>query len=48
LIQKLEIIAINTAIIPYAQGIGFAIPINMAKSIYKQLVETGKVARGFS
>jgi serine protease Do len=27
-----KVIAINTAIIPYAQGIGFAIPINSAKS----------------
>jgi serine protease Do len=30
--MKGEIIAINTAIIPFAQGIGFAIPINSAKS----------------
>jgi serine protease Do len=27
-----KVVAINTAIIPYAQGIGFAIPINSAKS----------------
>jgi len=48
-------VGINTAIIsPGGRsywagnvGIGFAIPINMAKSIYKQLIETGKVARGF-
>lgn len=50
-----EAVGINTAIIsPSGRsywagsvGIGFAIPMNMAKSIYKQLVETGKVARGF-
>jgi serine protease Do len=50
-----KVVGINTAIIsPGGRsywagnvGIGFAIPINMAKSIYKQLVETGKVARGF-
>lgn len=28
-------------------GIGFAIPINMAKNIYQQLIKTGKVVRGF-
>jgi serine protease Do len=28
-------------------GIGFAIPINMAKAIYKELIDTGKVVRGF-
>jgi serine protease Do len=50
-----KVVGINTAIIsPGGRsywagnvGIGFAIPINMAKSIYKQLVETGKVSRGF-
>jgi serine protease Do len=48
-----KVVGINTAIVTghlaYRGniGIGFAIPINMAKSIYKQLVETGKVARGF-
>ena len=28
-------------------GIGFAIPINMAKDIYKELIDTGTVVRGF-
>ncbi len=50
-----KVVGINTAIIsPGGQrywagnvGIGFAIPINMAKPIYEQLIETGKVVRGF-
>lgn len=42
-----EVIGINTAIIAGGQGIGFAIPVNMAKSIIPQLRETGKVARGW-
>src|SRR5215218_6961657 len=42
---KGEVIAINTANMPYAQGIGFAVPINTAKSILKELIERGKVTR---
>lgn len=44
---KGEVIGINTAILPYAQGIGFAIPINMAKSILDQLITKGKVVRAW-
>ena len=40
-----EIIAINTAKIPYAHGIGFAVPVNTAKTILQQLIENGKVNR---
>src|SRR5918997_794479 len=40
---KGEVIAINTANMPYAQGIGFAVPINTAKSILKELIENGRV-----
>ncbi|GAH26648.1 unnamed protein product [marine sediment metagenome] len=40
-----EVIGINTAIIPYAQGIGFAIPINAAKEIIDELIKYGKVIR---
>lgn len=42
-----EVIGINTAILAGGQGIGFAIPINMAKAILPQLKETGKVVRGW-
>jgi serine protease Do len=44
---KGEVIGINTAIVAGGQGIGFAIPVNMAKSIITQLKETGKVTRGW-
>ncbi len=42
-----EVIGINTAIVAGGQGIGFAIPINMAKAIVSQLKEKGKVTRGW-
>ena len=42
-----EVIGINTAIINFAQGIGFAIPSNMARDIMAQLVEKGRVVRGW-
>ena len=38
---------LNTAIIASAQGIGFAIPVNMAKEIAPQLQEKGHVTRGW-
>jgi serine protease Do len=41
-----EVIGINTAIIAQGQGIGFAIPVNMAKELLPQL-EQGKVVRGW-
>ena len=40
-----KVIAINTAIIPFAQGIGFAIPINSAKSCTDEIVTEGGVKR---
>lgn len=40
-------IGINTAIINFAQGIGFAIPSNMAKQVLQQLVAQGRVIRGW-
>ncbi|MBM4126575.1 MAG: Do family serine endopeptidase [Nitrospira sp.] len=42
-----EVIGINTAIINFAQGIGFAIPSNMAKQVIEHLLATGRVARGW-
>ncbi len=44
---KGEVIGINTAIIPAGQGIGFAIPSNMAEAIIKQLKDKGRVVRGW-
>ena len=42
---KGEVIAINTANMPYAQGISFAVPANIAKSILGELIEKGRVTR---
>jgi serine protease Do len=42
-----EIIGINTAIVAGGSGIGFAIPSNMAKRIYTELLAKGKVSRGW-
>src|SRR5262249_22303965 len=42
-----NVIGINTAIIQPAQGICFAIPINMAKHILPQLLQHGRVVRGY-
>ena len=44
---KGEVIGINTLISSQGTGIGFSIPINMAKEILPQLMEKGKVRRGF-
>ncbi len=44
---KGEVIGINTAIINFAQGIGFAIPSSMANEVITQLISTGKVTRGW-
>jgi S1-C subfamily serine protease len=38
-----KVIGINTAKMPYAQGIGFAIPINVAKTIINDLIKNGRV-----
>lgn len=45
-----ELVGINTAIASRSggnDGIGFAVPSNLAKSIMESLIETGKVARGY-
>ena len=44
---KGEVIGINTAIVAGGQGIGFAIPVNMAKQVVEQLRDDGKVTRGY-
>jgi serine protease Do len=44
-----EVIGINTAIATESggyQGIGFALPVNLAVKVYNQLTQTGKVSRG--
>lgn len=40
-----EVIGINTSIIPFAQGIGFAIPINAAKEVAREVVLRGYYSR---
>ncbi len=45
-----ELIGINTAIISRSggfQGIGFAVPSNMARMVMEQLLQSGKVTRGY-
>jgi serine protease Do len=42
-----RVVGINTAIIASGQGIGFAIPINLAKNIVAQLKDKGEVTRGW-
>jgi Do/DeqQ family serine protease len=44
---KGEVVGVNTAIVAAGQGIGFAIPINMVRRVVDQLVEKGKVVRGW-
>jgi len=44
---KGEVVGINTAIIQGGQGIGFATPIALAKSVLGQLKDKGKVTRGW-
>jgi S1-C subfamily serine protease len=45
--SRSEVIGINTAVIPWAQGICFSIPINTAKNIAAQLMKEGRVTRAF-
>ena len=40
-----KVVAISTAIIPFAQGIGFAIPINSAKNCTNEIITGGIVTR---
>lgn len=45
-----RLIGINTAILSHSggnQGIGFAVPVNMAREVMQSLIATGKVVRGY-
>lgn len=46
-----DLIGINTAIVSHGsggnQGVGFAVPANMARSVMDQVLEHGKVVRGY-
>lgn len=42
-----EVVGINTAIIAGGQGIGFAIPIDLARGVIEQLKQSGQVTRGW-
>jgi serine protease Do len=42
-----EVVGINTAIVAQGQGIGFAVPINLAKDVLKDLKTKGYVTRGW-
>ncbi|HEY7726324.1 MAG TPA: DegQ family serine endoprotease [Anaeromyxobacteraceae bacterium] len=47
--MKGEVVGINTAIISpqLGQGLGFAVPVNTAKALIPQLLDKGRVARGY-
>lgn len=45
--QKGEVVGVNTAIIRGAQGLGFAIPIETAQRIAKQLIQKGSIDRAY-
>jgi len=40
-----RVVAICTAIIPYAQGIGFAVPVNAAKDFSREIIQYGATVR---
>lgn len=42
-----EVIGINSAINPTGQGLGFTIPINMARDVAVELIRSGTVRRGY-
>jgi serine protease Do len=44
---KGEVVGINNAVLANAQGIGFAIPINLVKKVLPQLKQKGHVDRGY-
>jgi Do/DeqQ family serine protease len=42
-----RVVGVNTAIVSAGQGIGFSIPINMAREVMRQLIARGRVVRGW-
>ncbi len=44
---KGQVVGINTAIVAHGQGIGFAIPVNLARQVMEQLRTKGRVVRGW-
>jgi S1-C subfamily serine protease/predicted acylesterase/phospholipase RssA len=42
-----RVIGINNAVVAPGQGIGFAIPVNLAKEVQQQIIATGHVTRGW-
>ena len=42
-----RVIALNAATIPYAEGIGFAVPINVARDVAAQIIAHGKAQRAW-
>ena len=42
-----EVVGISTLMAPFAQSLGFAVPINMAKEVLDELKEKGRVVRGY-
>jgi serine protease Do len=42
-----RVVGINTAIVASGQGIGFAVPVNMARNVIQQLKRHGEVTRGW-
>lgn len=45
--SKGQVIGINTIKISSAEGLGFALPINMVKNIAQSIIQTGKVQKGY-
>jgi S1-C subfamily serine protease len=45
--SRAQVVGVNTAIIAHAQGIGFAIPSNTAQWVLSQILQHGRVRRGY-
>ncbi len=42
-----EVVGINTAVMPMGQGLGFSLPVDLAKKLIPELKENGKVTRSW-